>query len=80
MTLYDGTLDVDHEPPAHTEFNNIYAAAGSLDLSGTKALTGRDLAAGEFECELKEGATVLQTVSNLARWQLQLCHDQLHTG
>ena len=43
-----------------------YLATGSLDLSGAKTLTGRDLAAGEFEFELYEGSTLIETVSNLA--------------
>ncbi|NLM15307.1 MAG: hypothetical protein GX218_05555, partial [Clostridiaceae bacterium] len=41
-----------------------YQATGSLALSGKKTLTGRGLSAGEFEFELYEGSTLLQTVSN----------------
>ena len=62
----DGTLDVTvtSENESSLDFTNDYAATGSLDLSGTKTLTGRDLAAGEFEFELYEGDTLLETVSN----------------
>jgi pilin isopeptide linkage protein len=72
----DGTLDVepfimseemsDDEGSVDIVFNNTYAAAGELDLSGTKTLNGRALAAGEFEFDLYEGETLLETVSNLA--------------
>lgn len=37
-----------------------------IDLDPAKALTGRTLMAGEFSFELKQGTTVLQTVSNTA--------------
>jgi hypothetical protein len=37
------------------EVNLYYAATGSLDISGTKTLTGRDLEEGEFTFELFEG-------------------------
>lgn len=56
-----------------TEFKNTYAA-NSVDSSGTdkikvtKVLTGRDLKAGEFSFELREGlgedAKVIETVKN----------------
>ena len=40
----DGNLNVvvTSENAEDTDFTNTYAAAGSLDLSGTKTLTGRN--------------------------------------
>ena len=52
-------------------FTNTYAATGSLTLSGMKTLNGRTLAAGEFEFELYEGATLLETVTNAAEGSLK---------
>ena len=63
----DGTLLVVPSDNAATmAFDKTYVATGSLALSGTKTLTGRNLAAGEFEFELYEGATLLETVTNAA--------------
>ena len=66
----DGTLNVvlgeASDSPTGLNFTNTYAASGSLDLSGTKTLTGRTLAAGEFSFELWEGMVKLQTVTNAA--------------
>lgn len=62
----DGTLNVVNDLPTDTVFNNVYTATGSFLPVATKALAGRVLAADEFEFELKEGITVLQTVKNLA--------------
>ena len=48
-------------------FTNTYTATGSIVLSGTKTLTGRTLAADEFEFQLAdENGNVLQTVKNAA--------------
>ena len=48
-------------------FTNVYSATGSIVLSGNKTLTGRDLAADEFEFQLAdENGNVLQTVTNAA--------------
>ncbi|NLW10871.1 MAG: LPXTG cell wall anchor domain-containing protein, partial [Clostridiaceae bacterium] len=68
----DGTLSIDYngesDDPEAINFTNTYSATGSLDLSGTKTLTGRDLAAGEFTFELFEGTdtsgTPFSTASN----------------
>ncbi|MGI6334142.1 MAG: Spy0128 family protein [Saccharofermentanales bacterium] len=62
----NGTLSVVVTEGSATalNFENTYAAAGSLALSGKKTLTGRGLSAGEFEFELYEGSTLLKTVSN----------------
>ena len=38
--------------PADTEFNNSYEASGSWTPTVTKALSGRDLQAGEFSFEI----------------------------
>ena len=63
----DGTLAMNvANPPADTIFNNSYAATGIFTFTVRKELSGRALKAGEFSFELKEGSTVLQTVSNLA--------------
>ena len=62
----DGTLNVSFTPPNDTIFNNVYRAFGTFLPAVTKALSGRTLLAGEFSFELKEGTTLLQTVSNLA--------------
>jgi pilin isopeptide linkage protein/fibro-slime domain-containing protein len=53
------------------EFNNVYEeefeGETSVKFSGTKTLTGRTLAAGEFSFELKdEDGKVLETVTNSA--------------
>src|SRR5690606_32126882 len=64
----DGTLDVDvtSDNADSLNFTNSYSAAGHLDLSGTKTLNGRALAADEFWFELHEGEELLETVGNLA--------------
>ena len=63
----DGTLEIEvTKAPYDTEFNNIYKAEGSWKPLVTKTLTGRTLKDNEFEFELKEGNTVLQTVKNKA--------------
>ena len=74
VTVSDGgngvLLDTLVSMPEDTIFNNSYSATGTydvdVDLNPTKALTGRTLTAGEFSFELKQGTTVLQTVSNTA--------------
>ncbi|MGB4588247.1 MAG: FctA domain-containing protein [Clostridiaceae bacterium] len=54
-------------PTGGVVFNNSYTTGPtSLILSATKALTGRTLTAGMFSFELRQGATVLQTVTNAA--------------
>ena len=56
---------------------NTYAAAGSFTPVVTTRLgDGRDLAADEFEFELKEGATVLQTVKTPGVQR----HDSVHAA
>ncbi len=46
-------------------FTNTYSAEGEIVLAGTKSLTGRALAAGEFSFELYDAdGNKLQTVSN----------------
>ena len=45
-------------------FANTYEAAGSVDLEADKTLVGRELTAGQFSFQLKEGNTVLQTITN----------------
>ena len=45
-------------------FTNTYTATGTLELSGNTELTGRSLAPEEFEIELYEGETLLETVKN----------------
>ncbi len=63
----DGTLEVTiTKDPADKEFNNIYEASGNWTPTATKKLTGRTLADGEFEFELKEDSDVLQTAKNKA--------------
>ena len=48
-------------------FENTYEAVGYFELEGMKVLTGRDLAAGEFEFELLDAEdNDLQTVKNLS--------------
>ncbi len=45
-------------------FNNTYKPEPiSVDISGGKQLAGRDLTAGEFEFQLKDGDAVLQTAA-----------------
>ena len=54
----DGTLTAEPSTSGNNDgivFRNSYAATGSLDISGTKTLTGRDLEEGEFTFELFEG-------------------------
>ena len=64
----DGTLNVvvANDNATTLNFTNTYKATGDLDLSGMKTLNGRELVAGEFEFELYDGETLLQTVSNAA--------------
>ncbi|MGI6653282.1 MAG: Cna B-type domain-containing protein [Christensenellales bacterium] len=51
-----------------TEFVNAYEADGELDIettiNPTKSLTGRDLTAGEFNFELRQGGTLVQSATN----------------
>ena len=72
----DGTLNVvvTSENAEDLDFTNTYAAAGSFTPVVTKDLAGRDLAADEFEFELKEDATVLQTVEEPGQR-----HDSVHS-
>ena len=63
----NGQITVTEESDSQTvAFINTYAANGSIEFDTVKALTGRDLAAGEFSFQLKEGENVLQTVTNAA--------------
>ena len=45
-------------------FTNVYTATGSIMLTGTKALTGRAMNAGEFSFEVREGDNVVATGAN----------------
>lgn len=63
----DGTLKAEITgTPLDTRFDNVYTATGSWTPVATKKLTGRELEAGEFAFELKEGENLLQSVSNNA--------------
>lgn len=54
-------------PTGGVVFNNSYTTGPtSLVLHASKVLTGRTLTAGMFTFELKQGVTVLQTVTNAA--------------
>lgn len=54
-------------PTGGVVFNNSYnTGPTSIVLRATKVLTGRTLSAGMFSFELKQGTTVLQTVTNAA--------------
>ena len=54
-------------PTSGVVFNNSYTTGPtSLVLHASKVLTGRTLTAGMFTFELKQGVTVLQTVTNAA--------------
>jgi|GEM_PF-1860395 len=63
----DGKLEV--TPSANAQslaFTNTYGAKGSIALEGTKTLTGRDMDAGEFTFQVKEGDAVVATGANVA--------------
>ena len=62
----NGVLTVIPNYPNDTTFNNSYEADGSVSLEADKVLSGRILKAGEFSFELREGSTLLETVSNAA--------------
>ncbi|MBO7674590.1 MAG: hypothetical protein J6S63_06235 [Atopobiaceae bacterium] len=63
----DGTLAVDKDAAADSlDFTNAYDATGSVTFAGTKTLTGRDMTAGEFVFQVKEGDTVVATGTNAA--------------
>ena len=63
----DGQLEVTvTKDPVDKEFNNVYQATGSWTPTATKALTGRTLADGEFEFELRENNDPIQIVRNRA--------------
>ncbi len=68
----DGTLaiSVSSGPTGGIVFNNTYTSFGALQLSGTKSLSGRVLADGEFNFELYEGTDTsgipIETVQNAA--------------
>ncbi len=69
-----GKLDVAVVAPSDTEFNNSYVPAdGAATIAGTKKLTGRTLADGEFTFELyacdaegkiADGAVALDSTTN----------------
>ena len=64
----DGTLNVvvTSENAEDLDFTNTYAAAGSLDLSGTKTLTGRILFANAVRVwQLYEDSTLLDTAHGM---------------
>ncbi|MBR5014749.1 MAG: hypothetical protein IKY16_09150, partial [Bacteroidales bacterium] len=62
----DGTLTAGKKAGTpEIAFTNTYAAEGAIILAGTKSLSGRELAAGEFSFELyDEAGTLLQTATN----------------
>ena len=77
----NGVLTTTPDYPADTTFNNVYTARGSVTLRALKVLSagGRDLSAGEFTFELRNGAgTLLQTKTNAADWQHRLRPDSVH--
>ena len=45
-------------------FRNTYVATGDITLTGSKKLTGRDMAEGEFTFTVKEGDAVVATGKN----------------
>ena len=63
----DGTLDVSYtvngEENGEITFENKYKAEGEVQFSGTKTLSGRDLAEGQFSFTLT-GENVNETVTN----------------
>ncbi|MBR2719076.1 MAG: Cna B-type domain-containing protein, partial [Clostridia bacterium] len=65
----DGTLKVTKTvDSADIAFTNTYSAEGAILLAGTKSLSGRALAAGEFSFELYDAnGNLLQTVTNDAK-------------
>ena len=63
----DGKLEITSSKNAQAlAFTNTYGAKGSITLEATKTLTGRDMAAGEFTFQVKEGDTVVATGTNAA--------------
>ncbi len=67
---HDGTIDafyVGYDPNAGVEFNNTFTPSGSVELSATKNLTGKDLEAGDYSFQIadKQG-NVYETVTNNA--------------
>jgi pilin isopeptide linkage protein/uncharacterized repeat protein (TIGR02543 family) len=64
------SVDYDGDSSTAPTFSNAYGASGVAQVSATKALTGRDLTAGEFGFELYEGSDAdgepLRTASNEA--------------
>ena len=63
----DGTLNAQVTYPDDVTFNNRYeATSGTAVISGTKVLTGKTLAAGDYTFELYEGDTLIERVSNKA--------------
>ncbi|MBQ8624521.1 MAG: hypothetical protein IJ424_09210, partial [Oscillospiraceae bacterium] len=57
--------DTDDIPGIQVGFVNIYKPA-AIVLEGTKLLNNRDMVAGEFDFEVKEGNTVVATGKNTA--------------
>ncbi|MBQ3328240.1 MAG: DUF11 domain-containing protein, partial [Clostridia bacterium] len=60
-------IDKDGNIISKLDFVNTYKPAkGSFTPAGTKTLTGRDMTAGEFSFEVKEGNEVVSTGKNVA--------------
>ncbi len=65
VTDNDGTLEVSTDLTGDITFKNIYDAKDvTVDLGGTKVLSGRDLVDGEFEFALKDSAGIVDTAKN----------------
>lgn len=60
----NGVLKVTPTYPEDVVFNNSYLASGSIILQAGKVLSGRNLLAGEFGFQLKQGDALLQTKTN----------------
>ncbi len=54
------------EEPEEMVFTNVYGAAGSVKLEGTKTLTGRTMADDEFSFTVKEGESAVATGTSKA--------------
>ena len=61
----DGTLTATPAYDGSTEYVNTYEAKGEAQFKGIKTTTGKDLADGQFEFQLKDSdGNVIETVTN----------------